>query len=325
LLQLSILGRVVCPSSERARTIALVLGWFVELVSLGVLGGSVYTIVEYDAFAAFVARHTLLVFAATAGGFAAFFALTLYGVYLYKPLICLAAYWVLLLLDFATTLGTLFLAYWVWTSDDIPVSSVNAISGSELQTHVEKIDNFLSRELAVPLSVIEGSLCATYQLCCRDPALDVLASIATVVPSSPVNGTTCIAPPEGVLTDLAVTLQDPSAPNFCPYVTGAPAHLIVAPPAGVCHVLETVNADFARGQCQAAYCEEGVDAYLEFINLMIAMLQRYAVPLAALLGSLVVLILILACNVRYVRRLKRQMVTTTVGSVTRRKTDDMGV
>ena len=59
---------------------------------------------------------------------------------------------------------------------------------------------------------------------------------------------------------------------------------------------------------------------------MIAMIQRYAVPLAATLGSMVIFLLIFACNVRHVRRLgvpteKVNFHTTTTTITTTRKTE----
>jgi len=168
--------------------------------------------------------------------------------------------------------------------------------------------------------VVEGTICATYQLCCRDPALDVLDGFSTNSAAAPVDSgsgaatgrfnqsggalSACISAPEGALTDLAATLNDPSSTKFCPYVTGAPAHLIVAPPAGVCTVLGRIADGFSTQQCQAEFCESGVDAYLAFVNVMIELLQSYAVPLAAVMGSMVVLLIIFACNVRQVSKLK---------------------
>ena len=186
---------------------------------------------------------------------------------------------------------------WVWSSDDIPVDSINAIRGTEIARHAQTFSDWLSDTLAVPLSVVEGALCGTYTLCCRDPALVVLAHAPAGVS---VLNTTCIVQHEGLTTDIERTLQDPSAPNFCSYVTGAPANLITRPPRGVCRLIDTSLDDFSISTCQAEFCPSGVDAYITFVNQMVALIQRYAVPLAVAMAGLVLFMIIWACNVRYV-------------------------
>jgi hypothetical protein len=53
-----------------------------------------------------------------------------------------------------------------------------------------------------------------------------------------------------------------------------------------------------RTQCQADFCNEGIDGYLSFVTLFVGLLQRYAWPLGIGLAILVILELVLACNLR---------------------------
>jgi len=248
---------------------------------------------RYDAYAAFVERRTVTATAVSAGGVSAFGLLVLYAVWKRRSCLCLCGYWALILITLALVALTLFLGYWVWTTDDIPVDSINSLRGTDLSQHVQRFDDWLARELAVPLSVVEGAVCSTYTMCCRDPALGVRGAVAS-------GNVTCIAPQEGLTSDLEVTLQDPSSPNFCAYVTGAPPHLLVEPPRGVCDLLDRMLDGFSLSQCQEDFCGSGIDAYITFVNQMVALIQQYAVPLAAAMGVLVLLLVIWACNVRYV-------------------------
>ena len=107
---LGVIRRAVCPSSERARTIALVIGWFVELICLTCLGCNIYVLTDYDLYAAFVARSTVIITALSAAGVAAFAALVIFAVYKRRSCLCLTSFWVLLLLICAIVVCTLFLA-----------------------------------------------------------------------------------------------------------------------------------------------------------------------------------------------------------------------
>ena len=107
---LGVIRRAVCPSSERARTIALVIGCFVELICLTCLGCTIYVLTDYDLYAAFVARSTVIITALSAAGVAAFAALVIFAVYKRHSCLCLTSFWVLLFLIAAIVICTLFLA-----------------------------------------------------------------------------------------------------------------------------------------------------------------------------------------------------------------------
>jgi hypothetical protein len=175
-------------------------------------------------------------------------------------------------------------------------------------------------------------VCKTYQTCCYSEKLSLMADdsggsdgvdetgdvdlanltalalLANGTYSSPTatnhSKHTCLVPAEhnGATTDLELSLQDPSADNFCPYTSGAPAHLLVAPPAGSCLILESLvsSDDFTLAACQTNFCESGTSGYLDFVRLFIGVLQLYALPFSILLAILVLLQLVLACNLKTV-------------------------
>ena len=325
-------SRVVCPSNERARTIALIIGVFVELCAATICGGSLFVLFNYDLYAAFIARTSVVITAAGSGGFAGFGALVLFGVARRNRCICTVAYWSLPLLTPAVA-GTLFLGYWVWSSDDIVPDTINAIRGTKIETHVQSFDDWLSKELAVPLSVVEAALCSTYTLCCRDPALDGLAT--TTEPSSARRH----RGRRGRLRLRGGVHRGRGARAQQRHLHHADGHaarraggdvpgpvvaqllrvhhrrarpLIVAPPRGTCNLIDRALDGFSLSTCQADFCTSGVDAYITFVNQMVALIQNYAVPLACGMGMLVLMLLIWATNVRYVgKALAETTVTST--------------
>lgn len=271
---------------------------------------------RYELYAAFVGRDTVLFTIVGSAGFAAYALFVLYAVYVRHGCLCLTSFWLLLLIVLALVLATLFLAYWVWTSDDIPIDSINAIRGTEISRHAQSFDDFLTRELQVALSLVEGAVCSTYTMCCRDPKLEAPPlSISAVADSASSNNATCIARREGQMIDIETALEDPSSPNFCTYATGAT--VLVSPPRGVCLLIDSAIGDFSLAACQANFCAAGIDAYLAFVNQMVALLQRFAVPLGVAMGLLVFFLIIWACNVRYVgKRLRRKELPTTTATFT---------
>jgi len=294
--------RVFCPQNERARKIALLLGGVVMVFAAAICAGTIVVYVQYDVFSGFAARGTVLLTMIVAALFVFYVALTLYGVYRRNGCICITSFWILVFLALSLIVATLFMLYWLYTTDEVTADSINTIRGSEVAKRVQVLDTFLTRELATPLSTVSGFLCSTYTLCCRDPALDNLAT------SAGVENSTCIATREGIITDFERTLQDPSSPNFCSYVTGA--QFLVTPPNGVCNLIDAVVDSFSLATCQANYCSSGVDGYLSFVDEMVALIQRYAVPLAIGLASLVVLLFVWACNIRYVGKTKHRVSST---------------
>ena len=61
---------------------------------------------------------------------------------------------------------------------------------------------------------------------------------------------TCLQQHEGTSTDIAVTMQDPSKANFCPYLTGS-SDLEVTLPDSVCKLIDLINP---VSQCQTNFC-----------------------------------------------------------------------
>ena len=66
-------------------------------------------------------------------------------------------------------------------------------------------------------------------------------------------------------------------------------------------MLESTVPGLGLGQCQASFCESGVDGHVAFVNQVVAALKRFAIPLAAGCAAALVLQLVYACNVRSAR------------------------
>jgi len=90
------------------------------------------------------------------------------------------------------------------------------------------------------------------------------------------------------------------------------APVIVSPPRGVCNIIDNALGDFSLATCQDKFCSSGVDAYIDFVNQMVALIQRYAVPLAIGMGLLVLCLIVWACNVRTVGKRARQNQVPTI-------------
>jgi hypothetical protein len=133
---------------------------------------------------------------------------------------------------------------------------------------------------------------------------------ATTTLSPPTNTSThCLAPAqhEGATTDLELTLRDPSTENFCAYTSGAPSRLLLAPPYGTCLLLQELGKGdgFSLPQCRNDFCETGIDGYISFLDLVVRLIQKYAVPVTAAISTLLLLQLIFAFNLRRAAKLDR--------------------
>jgi len=164
-------------------------------------------------------------------------------------------------------------------------------------------DNLIRDWLSGPLDVMEGIICKTYQLCCRDPTIDI--SIPATNVSAGFNATGfCYTAEDGELSDLSTAMQDPSSYHFCPYVTGAAQNLLITPPAGICQVIEALSSTgFNQAQCQARFCPDGTEAYLVFVNTAVKFMQEYALPFLGTITALVFVQLVWGYNMLNVRRL----------------------
>ena len=319
--------KLACPTASArrctARCIAYVLLFFVGILAGGLTGGTGFLYYKRDLFEAFIGMNTLIVCGAVGIALTLFCFLELYALRNEHALVLRLGFWLLFALCIVEIIGSFFACYWVYSLGAVPGDTLESLFGDSK----EDIDSFLANILEEPVSVAEGLVCMTYQKCCRDPSLDFEKSrggvggadtagntanynqtrsgnrTASVIFA--VNGThaTCTNPGmHSSLNDLDAALHDPSNENFCAYSTGAPRHLLGHPPEAICPLLELAQAYYGqpwhRTQCQADFCNEGIDGYLSFVTLFVGLLQRYAWPLGIGLAILVLLELVLACNLR---------------------------
>jgi hypothetical protein len=103
---------------------------------------------------------------------------------------------------------------------------------------------------------------------------------------------TCLQQHEGTSTDIAVTMQDPSKANFCPYLTGS-SDLEVTLPDSVCKLIDLINP---VSQCQTNFCLLGAEGYFDFVLNVVAFLREYATWIGAGFSVCVVFQLVLIVN-----------------------------
>ena len=108
----------------------------------------------------------------------------------------------------------LLLLYWVYSLDGLTNDSVETFLGSGLAevqrfgeaSGLEEVLDAIADTISASVSVLEGYMCVSYTTCCRGTA-----------------DRTCVR--RDASTDaghvVAGDMQDPSAPLFCSYVTGA--------------------------------------------------------------------------------------------------------
>jgi len=337
LLVIIIGSRFVCPRTDegciKPKVWAYALTILVGILAIGLLGGATLLFIERDTYQAFVGITTVIATGVLAICLLLFALAMAYGLVRPSPCTLQIGFGILLLLTICEILLSLLCMYWVYSLGLVPGDALDSMFGVA-RTH---IDSFLSTILDQPVAVAEGIVCKTYQTCCMSPALALYehdsasgitdgvdggaqdtagfynessSGVADTVTMPPVysNRSTCLAPSQhqGVGTDLELTLHDPSTENFCAYTSGAPAHLLIAPPLGTCLLLEELSgSEFVLDSCKAKFCESGIDGYIEFVSMFVRMLQKYGWPIAAGFATLVVLQMILACNLRRVALLAR--------------------
>ena len=103
-------------------------------------------------------------------------------------------------------------ADWIASLDEISADQLETLQGTSDGIHEGKFG-------AAALAEVEGFVCRTYQKCCRDPALETPVS-SEVGSGADVEivytNRTCLQAHEGVGSDIAITMEDPSKENFCP-------------------------------------------------------------------------------------------------------------
>eukprot|EP00967_Tisochrysis_lutea_P117779 scaffold190732_cov22-Tisochrysis_lutea.AAC.2 len=191
------------------------------------------------------------------------------------------------------------MAFYLWSLTDVANSSIQNVNGVGE-------GRFNGRIGETALAEIEGVACRTYQFCCRDPRLDLVATA----------NATCTVQREGQL-DVTTILQDASSPQFCVYISGSDSDLV--PPAAVCDALDWVLPGLDRHTCQENFCTHGTEGYLDFIDAIIAWMRRNAMPLGGSLAMIVLIQLIAIVNAYNLRKRYRREIEARRRSSARNK------
>ena len=221
-------------------------------------------------------------------------------------LLTMFVFWVLLLLAIFGTSG--FLAYWISTLDDVTSDQLATLQGESDGMHDGKLG-------ATALAEVEGFVCRTYQLCCRDPALgqpavpEAGSGAATTLALA---NRTCLQQHEGTSSDIAITMEDPSQENFCAYLTGS-YMLSATPPDTICKLIDLIAP---QETCQANFCLLGSEGYFDFVLEVVAFLRQYATWIGAALSVTVLFMMVLVVNLYNLsRRIKKSTRKVGVDSV----------
>jgi hypothetical protein len=333
---LTCIKRWLCPMSENAKKYAYVLALFSCCVFGCGLGGAAYLYVNKPQFEAFVSMNSILAGAAICGLLLIFSFAMVLAVYYRLKTTLKVGYWLIVLVIVAEVACTFLIAYWIYSLGGVPTDALVAMLG-DAHRH---IDSFLARVLDTPIAVTEGIVCKMYQMCCRDPKLDLVAQeevdetvsdVASGAEAGSGSGfgvagwgsgggsgvfnpvtmnhtTTCLAASDhqAATTDLELTLRDPSTPNFCAYTSGAPARFLLTPPLASCAVVETLDPSFSLQQCQDNFCSEGTDGYMSFLQIVVNLIQRYALHIAIGVAVLVLVQAVFAVNLKRVAQLAKR-------------------
>jgi hypothetical protein len=180
------------------------------------------------------------------------------------------------------------------------VSEVSEDSANKLAGDTS--DKYDGRFGESALKQVESFVCNTYTLCCRDPKLDVVptltagnASLYLNVSSAARETGTCLTLHEGLTTDVALTFEDPSQPEFCPYATGSTNRL--RPSDGTCDLLNNVVGGFSLDECREEFCPLGVEGYLAFLDKLLEWMRNNAIWLGAGFSLFVLVQMLLFVNI----------------------------
>jgi len=292
----ALICRELCCPRRGSTTLLNALALLIGTIASALTGFSAYSLhyarsddtgaVE-EVVSAYVGQTSLMVLVGVGAFLLVSSILTVVGVC--RKVTCLlllswAAYVLLLLLQLAISVLAL---YWISLVDTVTEDTLEALRGTSTSIHNGRFGASLLQEA-------EGLTCRMYQSCCRDPALDLMQGSNSSVPA------TCRVPHEGTATDITTALEDPSDPDFCPFVTGA--RMSVAPAQGVCDLLDAVMSDFSHTQCRADFCTTGVDGYFSFVKAFVDFLQTNGYVIGGMLVLLALLQLMILVNLWNLRK-----------------------
>lgn len=295
LIALGLVRSLLCPPEG---SIPLTVGFalFVGVVGVIAAAGGWYCLYENpELVSAWVGQPTLYIVGIFGLVLTICAVTTLLGIYARSPELLFSifvSYSLLLIGQMAISIAT---AYWFHSLDDVTSDLEKTLRGDSTGVHDGKLG-------AEALAEIEGVVCRTYQMCCRDPKLGMYDA-------SLVNQSTCLKAHEGSST-VAISAADPSNYEFCNFVSGA--RVTINPARGVCNVLDRSVSDFSLGQCQQNFCSFGVDGYFDFVVVITDYVRSYGVWIVGGFTLLVLVELAVLANLFSVRkRFKKQNSTST--------------
>ena len=148
---------------------------------------------------------------------------------------------------------TFLITYWIYSSAASPPTPSTPSSAT-----CAHIDGGLAA-LAEPIQVTEGLVCKAYQLCCRDPALDIMetsddpnmddlgsgAGSGDAPPCSSTSRRRFARAARGRDQRHRLDAPRPVDAQLCAYTSGAPASLLFDPPVATCRLIETLDDSFS--------------------------------------------------------------------------------
>jgi len=196
--------------------------------------------------------------------------------------------------------------YWGWSIGDVSTESAKTLDG-------EGSSKWDGRLGGSALKRVESYTCNTYTLCCRDPALD----LKIIQSDNATAKDTCLNSHGGATSDVQLTMQDPSQPEFCPYVSGSSSTMSAS--SGTCGGLEWLITGVDLKKCRAEFCPTGVEGYALFINNVVEWMQSNAVWIGTGFVGFVLIQSLWLINIWNLRKgckqaQKRVVPTTTEGS-----------
>jgi len=278
---------LMCPpggSKPIIRTLAVIIG----LAGSTTVFVAMYALyLDEQVVEEFVGTTTIYSVICTGALLAIVSLLVIVGMIRRSTILLLVVFLVLSLIFLLEATASFLVVFWIVQLNSVANDSIETLDGSG------RWDGYVGEEV---LAEVEGFVCRTYQLCCRDPALDLIDvdyASGWFEPGSGRSQATCFTPPEGTTNDISASLNDPSSLNFCRYVSGSSS--TVEPANGVCDVLDLWVTDVDA--CQEHFCTWGVDGYLEFVSTTTTFLRSNAIAIGGACSALALLQLILIVNV----------------------------
>ena len=254
--------KVICPP-EGSKTFANSLSVVVMILGGALLGFSIWAKFYTDAFDAFVGFWGLWACFGIGIGLLTIALTTMLGICIKSRCLLTSVSFVLIFLILCQIAFAILIFYWAYSLFDVSQEQDDTLNGNS----EGKWDGRFGEEA---LEQVESFVCNTYTLCCRDPALDSVALTNT----STATGATCLNLHGGVTTDVSLTLQDPSQPEFCPYVSGSSNTL--RPSDGTCDALNWLVPGITLDDCRAEFCPTGVEGYSAFVDDLIGWMRNNA-------------------------------------------------